>query len=427
VTTAVSTEDLLRELAPQVLCALVRRYGDFADSEDAVQEALLAAATMWPGEEQPDNPLGWLIRVASRRLANQYRGDVARRRREELAASWSVSPPEPAPGRDDTPILMFMCCHPCLTPASAIPLTLRAVGGLTTREIAAAFLVPEATMAQRISRAKAKIKASGEPFTLPPPDQRPERLRSVLHVLYLLFNEGYTTSSGPGLTRTDLSGEAIRLARIMRVAMPADPEVGGLLALMLLTDARRPARSGPGGELIPLAEQDRTRWDRDLIAEGVALITGTLGRGHAGEYQVQAAIAALHDQAASHADTDWPQILTLYELLEAMTGNPMVTLNRAVAAAMARGPGAGLALLDGLDERLSDHHRLHSVRAHLLEQAGDNKAATTEFRAAAARTTNLREQHYLTAQAARLAAEPAAAPEEKADPTGHPGTDGDAG
>ena len=406
-TTAVSTEDLLRELAPQVLGALVRRYGDFADSEDAVQEALLAAATMWPAEGQPDNPLGWLIRVASRRLANQYRGDVARRRREELAASWSLLPPEPAPGQDDTLILMFMCCHPSLTPASAIPLTHRAVGGLTTREIAAAFLVPEATMAQRISRAKARIKASGEPFTLPPPDQRPERLRSVLHVLYLLFNEGYTTSSGPALSRTDLSGEAIRLARIVQVAVPEDPEVGGLLALMLLTDARRVARSGPGGELIPLAEQDRTRWDRDLIAEGVALITGTLGRGHAGEYQVQAAIAALHDQAASHTATDWPQILTLYELLEAMTGNPMVTLNRAVAAAMAHGPSAGLALLDGLDERLSDHHRLHSVRAHLLERAGDNKAAITEFRAAAARTTNLREQHYLTAQAARLAAEPA--------------------
>ncbi len=270
-TTAVSTEDLLRELAPQVLGALVHRYGDFADSEDAVQEALLAAATTWPAQGQPDNPLGWLIRVASRRLANKHRGDVARRRREELAASWSLSPPEPAPGRDDTLILMFMCCHPSLTPASAIPLTLRAVGGLTTREIAAAFLVPEATMAQRISRAKGKIKASGEPFTLPPPDQRPERLRSVLHVLYLLFNEGYTSSSGPGLSRTDLSGEAIRLARIMQVAVPEDAEVGGLLALMLLTDARRPARSGPGGELIPLAEQDRTRWDRDLIAEGVAL------------------------------------------------------------------------------------------------------------------------------------------------------------
>jgi predicted RNA polymerase sigma factor len=427
VTTTVSTEDLLRELAPQVLGALVRRYGDFADSEDAVQEALLAAATTWPAEGQPDNPLGWLFRVASRRLANQYRGDVARRRREELAASWSLTPPGPAPGRDDTLILMFMCCHPSLTPASAIPLTLRAVGGLTTREIAAAFLVPEATMAQRISRAKARIKASGEPFTLPLPDQRPERLRSVLHALYLLFNEGYTASGGPGLSRTGLSGEAIRLARIMQVAVPEDPEVGGLLALMLLTDARRPARTGPGGELIPLAEHDRTRWDRDLIAEGVALITGALGRGHAGEYQVQAAIAALHDQAASHAATDWPQILGLYELLEAMTGNPMVTLNRAVAAAMAHGPNAGLALLDGLDERLSDHHRLHSVRAHLLEQAGDNKAAIAEFRAAAARTTNLREQHYLTTQAARLAAGLAAAPEEKAGPTGHPGTDADVG
>jgi RNA polymerase sigma factor (sigma-70 family) len=408
VTTAGSTEDLLRELAPQVLGALVRRYGDFADCEDAVQEALLAAATTWPGPGQPDNPLGWLFRVASRRLANTYRSDIARRRREELAASWSRTPPEPAPGRDDTLILMFMCCHPSLTPASAIPLTLRAVGGLTTREIAAAFLVPEATMAQRISRAKAKIKASGEPFALPPPDQRPHRLRSVLHVLYLLFNEGYTTSSGPSLSRTDLSGEAIRLARITRAAVPEDPEAAGLLALMLLTDARRPARSGPGGELIPLAEQDRTRWDTDLIAEGVALITGALGRGHAGEYQVQAAIAALHDQAASHTATDWPQILTLYDLLAAMTANPMVTLNRAVAAAMAHGPSAGLALLDGLDERLGDHHRLRSVRAHLLEQAGDHKAATAEFRAAAARTTNLREQYYLTTQAARLAASSAA-------------------
>lgn len=282
-------------------------------------------------------------------------------------------------------------------------------------------------MAQRISRAKAKIKASGEPFTLPPPGQRPERQRSVLHVLYLLFNEGYTTSSGPNLSRTDLSGEAIRLARILQAIVPEDPEVAGLLALMLLTDARRPARSGPGGELIPLAEQDRTRWDRDLIAEGMALITGTLGRGHAGEYQVQAAIAALHDQAASHAATDWPQILTLYELLEAMTANPMVRLNRAVAAAMACGPNAGLALLDGLDEQLSDHHRFHSVRAHLLEQAGDVKAATAEFRAAAARTTNLREQQYLTTQAARLAAQHPAAPEQKANPTGHPGTEADAG
>jgi RNA polymerase sigma factor (sigma-70 family) len=423
VTAARGAEDLLRELAPQVLGALVRRYGDFADCEDAVQEALIAATTAWPAEGRPDSPAGWLIRVASRRLANQYRGDTARRRREELAASWSIAPAEPVPGRDDALILMFMCCHAALTPASAIPLTLRAVGGLSTGEIAAAFLVPEATMAQRISRAKARIKASGASFELPPPEQRPERLRLVLHVLYLLFNEGYTTSSGPSLARTDLSGEAIRLARMLHAAVPDDPETTGLLALMLLTDARRPARSDPGGELIPLAEQDRTRWDRGLIAEGTALITATLGQGRAGEYQVQAAIAALHDQAASAAATDWAQILALYDLLEAKTGNPMVTLNRAVATAMARGPAAGLALLDGLDEKLSDHHRLHSVRAHLLEQAGDTTAAIAEFRAAAARATNLREQQYLTTHAARLAAAPAATREDLADP-GRPGTDG---
>jgi RNA polymerase sigma factor (sigma-70 family) len=403
VTTAPDVGDLLRELAPRVLGALIRRYGDFADAEDAVQEALIAAVTAWPSDGRPDNPLGWLIRVASRRLANAYRSDEARRRREELAASWSAASPDPPSGRDDTLILMFMCCHPSLTPALAIPLTLRAVGGLTTREIAAAFLVPEATMGQRISRAKAKIKASGEPFTLPSPEHRPERLRLVLHVLYLLFNEGYTTSSGPDLARTDLSGEAIRLARTVHAGLAEDPEVAGLLALMLLTDARRPARTGPGGELIPLAEQDRGRWDRPLIVEGEGLITAALRRGRVGEYQVQAAIAALHDQAPSHARTDWPQIASLYGLLESMTGNPMVRLNRAVATAMASGPGAGLALLDGLDDELDDHHRLHSVRAHLLEQAGDTRAAIAEFRAAAARTTNLREQQYLTTQAARLA------------------------
>ncbi len=404
--TTTAVEDLLRELAPQVLGAVARRYGNFADAEDAVQEALIAAATTWPEDGRPDDPLAWLIRVASRRMANQYRSEDARRRREALAASWSVTPPEPVPARDDTLILMFMCCHPSLTPASAIPLTLRAVGGLTTREIAAAFLVPEATMAQRISRAKAKIKASGERFALPPPGQRPERLRSVLHVLYLLFNEGYTTSSGPDLARTDLSGEAIRLTRSVQAAMPDDPEVTGLLAVMLLTDARRPARSGADGELIPLAEQDRTRWDRDLIGEGTRLITAALRRGQVGEYQVQAAIAALHDQAGSHASTDWARILTLYGQLEAMTGNPMVRLNRAVAAAMAQGPGAGLALLDDLGGQLGDHHRLHAVRGHLLEQAGDRQAAVAEFRAAAARTNNLREQQYLTTQVARLAAGP---------------------
>jgi len=403
--TAVTTEDLLRELAPQVLGAVMRRYGNFADAEDAAQEALIAAATAWPDAGRPDDPLAWLIRVASRRMANQFRSDDARRRREALAASWSITPPQPAPAHDDTLTLMFMCCHPSLTPASAIPLTLRAVGGLTTREIAAAFLVPEATMAQRISRAKAKIKASREPFALPAPDQRPERLRSVLHVLYLLFNEGYTSSSGPDLARTDLSGEAIRLTRGVHASMPEDPEVAGLLAVMLLTDARRPARCGADGELIPLAEQDRTRWDRSLIGEGVRLITAALRRGQVGEYQVQAAIAALHDQAGSHAGTDWAEILSLYSLLEAMTGNPMVRLNRAVAAAMAHGPGEGLALLDELGEQLGDHHRLHAVRGHLLEQAGNSQAAIAEFRAAAARTTNLREQQYLMTKAASLAAE----------------------
>lgn len=398
-----STEDLLRALAPQVLGALVRRYGDFADAEDAVQEALLAAATAWPSEGQPENPLAWLIRVASRRLANAYRGDAARRRREELAASWSIADPGPLPGRDDTLILILMCCHPTLTPSSAIALTLRAVGGLTTREIAAAFLVPEATMGQRISRAKAKIKASGEPFALPPPGTFPERLASVLRVLYLLFNEGYTTSSGPDLARTDLSGEAIRLARNLHASLPADPEVAGLLALMLLTDARRPARCGADGELVPLADQDRSLWDRRLIGEGVGLITESIRRGRLGEYQIQAAIAAVHGQASSHAETDWPEIASLYGLLEAMTGNPMVTLNRAVAVSMAQGPDAGLALLEGLGARLGDHHRLHSVRAHLLELAGDRAGAIAEFRTAAARATNVREQRYLTTQAARLA------------------------
>jgi RNA polymerase sigma factor (sigma-70 family) len=405
-----SAEGLLRELAPQALGAVARRSGDFAAAEDAVQEALLAAATHWPADGTPDNPLGWLIRVAARRMTDQYRSEDARRRREALAASWSLATTAgPVPGdsgdaRDDTLILMFMCCHPSLTPGSAIPLTLRAVGGLTTREIAAAFLLPEPTMAQRISRAKATLKASGEPFTLPPPDQRAGRLRSVLHVLYLLFNEGYASSSGPDLARSDLSGEAIRLARALHASLPGHPEVTGLLALMLLTDARRPARTGPGGELIPLAEQQRSRWDRALITEGTSLITGALRQGEPGEYQLQAAIAAVHDQAPSHAETGWPQILSLYGRLERLTGNPIVTLNRAVAAAMAEGPAAGLALLDGVGGRLGGHHRFHAVRGHLLELAGDEAGAAAEFRAAAVGSANLREQHYLTAKAASLAA-----------------------
>ena len=400
-----STEGLLRELAPRVLGAVVRRYGNFADAEDAVQEALVAAATTWSANGEPENPLGWLIRVASRRMSDHYRQDANRRRRENLAASWSLAHPDPASGTDDTLVLIFMCCHPSLSPASAIPLTLRAVGGLTTREIATAFLVPESTMAQRISRAKAKVKGSDVPFALPSPDQRAERLRSVLHVLYLLFNEGYTSSSGSDLARSDLSGEGIRLARTVHAALPDDPEVIGLLALMLLTDARRPARTRPDGELVPLAEQDRTLWDPKLVAEGVALITGALRQGRVVEYQVQAAIAAVHDQAPRYGDTDWAEILSLYGLLERMTGNPMVTVNRAVAMAMAYGPRAGLELLEGLGQQLGDHHRLHAVRGHLLEMAGDTKSALAEFRTAAALTTNLREQHYLITEAARMATE----------------------
>jgi RNA polymerase sigma factor (sigma-70 family) len=405
VTTGPGTEDLLRELTPRVLGAVVRRYGDFADAEDAVQEALLAAATQWPTEGRPDNPLGWLIRVASRRMADQYERDDARRRREDLAASWSQADAIDVRGQDDTLILTFMCCHPSLPPASAIPLTLRAVGGLTTREIASAFLVPEATMGQRITRAKSKVKLSGAQFRLPSTAERVERLRTVLHVLYLVFNEGYAASSGPALARADLSGEAIRLTRLVHAALPDDPEVAGLLALMLLTDARRPARVGPAGELVPLAEQDRARWDRDLIAEGVALVTDALAKGAIGEYQLQAAINAVHDQAASPDGTNWGEILALYGLLERITGNPMVSLNRAVAVAMVHGPAAGLEQLDGVADRLGDHHRLHSVRGHLYEMAGDRAAAVDEFRIAAAGTISVPERDYLVAQAARLAHE----------------------
>lgn len=402
--TDAATEDLLRQLAPRVLGAVVRRYGDFADAEDAVQEALIAAASGWPTSGVPDNPAGWLVRVASRRMADQHRSAEARRRREDLAASWSVAPAEPASGTDDSLALLLLCCHPALTAPSAIALTLRAVGGLTTREIAAAFLVPEATMAQRISRAKATVKAAGAAFELPPPDDRGPRLRSAMHVLYLVFNEGYAASSGTDLARTDLSGEAIRLARLLHASLPDEPEVAGLLALMLLTDARRPARATAGGALVPLAEQDRSRWDRGRITEGLQLLTASLGSGAMGEYQLQAAIAALHDQAPSHQATDWPRIVALYERLERRTANPMVTLNRAVAVAMAVGPRAGLALLDGLDQQLGRHHRLHAVRGHLLAMAGDTDGAIAELTVAAERTLSIPEQRHLTLEVARLRA-----------------------
>jgi RNA polymerase sigma factor (sigma-70 family) len=408
----ISIERLLRELRPQALGTVVRRFHDFAAAEDAVQEASLAAAMQWPREGLPDNPRAWLTQVAFRRMADHIRSESARRRREsELAmeAAQTIGPSavETSPQEDDTLDLLFMCCHPALTPASAIALTLRAVGGLTTAEIARAFLVPEATMAQRISRAKQSVKNSGIPFRPPTPEERAQRLRAVLHVLYLIFNEGYTSSAGPDLRRDDLSHEAMRLTRIVHHLLPNDTEVAGLLALMLLTDARRLARTGAGGELIPLARQDRALWDKRQIAEGVALISATLPKGSVGPYQLQAAIAAVHDEAARAEDTDWPQILALYELLGRMSDNPMVRLNHAIAAAMVYGAAKGLELLDALkaDARLADHHRLDAVRAHLLELAGDREAAVRHYRAAAGKTGSLPERNYLLTQAARLLSE----------------------
>ena len=396
-------EHLLRDLAPQVLGAIVRRFGDFAAAEDAVQEALLAATLQWPGEGVPGNPRGWLIHVAARRMIDHIRSEMARRRRDAALVTPELAD-DPGVEQDDTLILLFMCCHPALTRPSAIALTLRAVGGLTTGEIANAFLVPEATMAQRISRAKERIKSSGVPFRLPTDRERSERLDAVLHVLYLIFNEGYASSIGADLQRRDLANEAIRLTRAVRQLLPDESEVTGLLALMLLTDARRTARSGPAGELIPLAEQDRARWDGLAIAEGVALISEALPRGVVGSYQLQAAIAALHDEAASAQETDWPQILALYGLLKRMSANPMVALNHAIAAAMVNGPAAGLELLKALDadRRLSGHYRLDAVRAHLFEMAGDDRGALAHYQSAAARTASIPERNYLTAKAARL-------------------------
>jgi RNA polymerase sigma factor (sigma-70 family) len=404
-------EDLLRRLAPQVLGAVVRRYGHFDTAEDAAQEALLAAAMQWPKDGVPDNPRGWLITVASRRLTDLLRSEQARQRREDTVATWILpeqwlapAADRPASESDDTLILLFMCCHPALSPASQLALTLRAVGGLTTAEIARAFLVPEATMTRRISRAKQRIKDSGIPFGMPPGPERPERLGAVLHVLYLIFNEGYASTSGPSLQRGELAAEAIRLARMVHRLLPGDGEVTGLLALMLLTDARRPARTGPDGGLIPMAEQDRSLWNAGYIAEGVALITDALPRGATGPYQLQAAIAAIHDEAPSAEATDWPQIMALYELLLRISDNPVVALNHAVAVAMVRGPHAGLDLLGKLeaDERIAGDHRLHAVRAHLLEMAGDRVGARDSYRAAAGRTTSIPQQRYLHARAARL-------------------------
>jgi len=381
----------------------VRRHGQFDACEDAVQEALLAAALQWPKTGAPDNPRSWLTAVASRRLVDVWRSESARRRREETATALEL-PLQEVSGQDDTLTLLFLCCHPSLSVPSQLALTLRAVGGLTTAEIANAFLVPEATMAQRISRAKQSIRSAGMRFDLPPPPERAMRLLVVLHVLYLIFNEGYTTSSGPKAHRTDLTAEAIRLTRLLCLLAPHEGEVAGLLALMLLTDARRAARTDADGWLIPLDEQRRDLWNAAQISEGVALLTRTLGKVPIGPYQLQAAIAAVHDEAPSAKDTDWPQILALYEVLERVSPGPVVTLNRAVAVAMVHGPRAGLALVGTLDddERMAHNHRLEAVRGHLLEMAGEPGAARESYLRAARMTANLPEQRYLGLRAAQL-------------------------
>lgn len=396
----------LRLAAPVVLGALVRRYGHFDECEDAVQEALVAASSQWPRTGRPANPAAWLRTVATRRLVDRIRGEAARRRREarDAHATRAGEDRGTPTGEDDTLTLLFLCCHPALTPPSQVALTLRAVAGLTTAEIARAFLVPEPTMAQRISRAKRQVRAAGAVFAMPGEHDRPARVAAVNAVLYLMFNEGHTASSGEELVRPQLTAEAIRLARVAHRALPDDGEVAGLLALMLLTEARRPARTGPAGELVPLAEQDRSRWDAPMIAEGIALITRTLARAPVGPYQLQAAIAAVHAEAATAQETDWPQILALYGLLERVAPNPVVTLNRAVALTMVHGPDAGLALLDTIahDPRVAASHRYASVRAHLLELAGDTDGALAAYEDAARRTTSTPERRHLLGRAARL-------------------------
>ena len=404
-------EGLLRRLTPQALGALVRRYGHFDACEDAVQEALIAATERWPGDGVPDSPLGWLVTVASRRLTDQLRSDASRRRREDRISDQRAPtgfgqgiPDNDDQDEDDTLSLLFMCCHPALSSASQLALTLRAVGGLTTAQIASAFFVPESTMAQRISRAKQTIRSSPVGFEEPSLGERHDRLQVVLHVLYLIFNEGYTATSGRELLRTELTTEAIRLTRAVYGALPGNGEVAGLLALMLLTDARRPSRTRADGALIPLAEQDRTRWNRAAIEEGDALITDALSNAPLGPYQLQAAIAAVHSEAATPEDTDWVQIAALYRLLSELEPNPMVTLNHAVAIAMVNGPAAGLALLQPLDddERMARHHRLHAVRAYLLEMNGEAAAALASYRTASRLTTSTPERRYLDGRAANL-------------------------
>ncbi|MCM2579506.1 RNA polymerase sigma factor [Streptomyces meridianus] len=374
-------EALLRSLTPSVLAVLVRRGADFAAAEDAVQDALVEAVRLWPAGP-PQDPKGWLVTVAWRKFLDRARADTARRRREDLV---SVDAAEPAPGPavDDTLRLYFLCAHPSLTPSSAVALTLRAVGGLTTRQIARAYLVPEATMAQRISRAKRTV--SGVRF------DRPGDVATVLRVLYLVFNEGYSGD-------VDLAAEAIRLTRQLAAAID-HPEVAGLLALMLLHHARRSARTAPDGSLVPLAEQDRSRWDTESIAEGIEILQAALASDRLGEYQAQAAIAALHADAPTAGETDWGQIVEWYDELVRLTGSPVVRLNRAVAVGEADGPRAGLAALAEVDASMPRHA---AVSAHLHERDGDLVTAARLYAEAACQASNLAERDHLTRRAARL-------------------------
>ncbi len=405
-------EDVWRGCAPDVLAAVARHHGDFGRAEDAVQEALAAASRSWPADGMPDDPKAWLITVASRRYVDAWRSDTARERRELTEAARTPSDGLVAPSadagtaaeHDDTLTLLVLCCHPVLPRASQVALTLRAVAGLTTAQIARAYLVPEATMAQRISRAKARLREAGARFVPPPADELPARVDAVAQVLYLVFTEGHTTTTGEGLVDVSLADESIRLARELHRLLPRDGEVTGLLALMLLTHARRAARTTPDGDLVPLAAQDRSRWDRDLVAEGMALVEAVLPAGQVGPYQLQAAIAAVHDEATKADETDWAQIDVLYEMLERVAPSPVVTMNHAVAVAEVAGPRAGLAMVEPLraDRALRRHHRLHAVRAHLLERLGENEEARAEYDIAAELTTSTTEQRYLNARAAAL-------------------------
>jgi predicted RNA polymerase sigma factor len=399
-------EDLLRELAPQVLGALVRRHGNLARCEDAVQDAVVAAHAAWSADGLPREPRAWLRTVATRRLVDDVRATAARERREAAVAQHTrlFAPAADVPERgDDGLALLVLCCHPALSAASQLALTLRAVTGLSTAAVARALLVPEATAGQRISRAKATIRAAGGRFTLPDPAELAARLPVVHQVLYLMFNEGWSASEGDELLRPELTTEALRLARLLHGYLPSSRETTGLLALMLLQDSRRAARTDAGGALVPLAEQDRSRWDQSAVAEGAALVVEALTAGPAGSYALQAAIAAVHAQAPSSERTDWAQVVGLYDALHRLAPNPVVELNRAVAVGMAHGPAAGLAALATLTGGpLAGHHRLAAVQAHLLEASGDEAAAAERYRTAARLATNAREQRFLALRASRL-------------------------